>query len=171
MVLYFLRWTMRTFFESIPNEPRSTSSSAVWQITCVAINTSNEAKCPLLSEFWIYSFSRRMFERVFVRSIVNIRPGIIVFFLGSLGMNQSATETIAWEPLRGSMQFVCPTLWFIPHEPRIKNTHSLINVVKRSDYYIQVWFHPVFISFKRNLSLIIRLLSVTMQCMRCCYIT
>ena len=29
-------------FESIPDEPLSTSCSVVWQITCAVINTSNE---------------------------------------------------------------------------------------------------------------------------------
>ena len=26
------------------------------------------------------------------------------------------------------MRFVCPALWFIPHEPRKKDTHSLIDM-------------------------------------------
>ena len=37
------------------------------------VNTSNEAKCPLLQEFLIYNFSWIILERVFVGSIVNIR--------------------------------------------------------------------------------------------------
>ena len=40
-------------FESIPDEPQSTSSLAAGQITCAVTNyyTSNEVKCPLLWEF------------------------------------------------------------------------------------------------------------------------
>ena len=43
------------------------------RITRAVINTSNEVKCRLLWEFLIYNFSRRILERVFVGSIVNIR--------------------------------------------------------------------------------------------------
>ena len=39
MVLYFLCCTVQKFYESIPNEPQSTSSSAAGQITCAVINT------------------------------------------------------------------------------------------------------------------------------------
>ena len=75
---------------SIPNEPRSTSSSAVGQISCAVINTSNEVKCPLLPEFWIYNFSRRILERVFVRRIVNITNECL--FSGFMG-NESERGT------------------------------------------------------------------------------
>ena len=46
---------MRKFFESIPDEPRATSSSAVGQITCAVINTSNEVKCPLIGNLLLFS--------------------------------------------------------------------------------------------------------------------
>ena len=49
-------------FEPIPDEPRSTNSSEVGQITCAVINTSNEVKSPLLPEILIYNFSRRILE-------------------------------------------------------------------------------------------------------------
>ena len=32
------------------------------RITCVVINSSNEVMCPLLWEFWIYNFSRRILK-------------------------------------------------------------------------------------------------------------
>ena len=72
-------------------------------ITRAVIITSNEVKCPLLWEFWIYNFSRGSLERVFVVSKF---------------VNRSRTA------LRFT-RFVCPALRFIPHEPRKKDTHSL----------------------------------------------
>ena len=60
-------------FESIPDEPRSTSISAVRHITCAVIYTSNEVYCLLLLGWWIYNFSQIILERVLVGSFVNIR--------------------------------------------------------------------------------------------------
>ena len=51
----------------------ATSNSAVGQITCAMINTSTGVKCLILWEFWIYYFSQRILEMIFVESIVNIR--------------------------------------------------------------------------------------------------
>ena len=42
------------FVESILDEACSSSISAVGQIACGVINTSNKVKCPLLWEFWFY---------------------------------------------------------------------------------------------------------------------
>ena len=58
-------------FESIPDEPHSTSTMSVSQITYAVIYIKWGYMCPLLC--WIYNFSRRIFERVFGRNIVNIR--------------------------------------------------------------------------------------------------
>ena len=70
-------------FESFPNEPQSTSSSAVGHITCAMINTSNEVKCLLLREFSIYNLPWRILERVFFGSIVhvNIRNECLFFLV------------------------------------------------------------------------------------------
>ena len=51
------------------------------RITCAIINTSNEVKCPLLWEFWIKNFSRRISERVFVGNIANIRNECLFFWV------------------------------------------------------------------------------------------
>ena len=60
-------------FDSFPYEPGLINSSAVRKILCAVIDTSNEVKCPLLQEFWIYNFSWRILERDFAGSIINIR--------------------------------------------------------------------------------------------------
>ena len=86
----YLQWYFIFFGE--PCEmfgSQSTSSSAVGQISCTVINTSNEAK--LLQEIWMHNFSKRIKKRVFVGSIVNIRNDCL-FVLGSRGMNQSAEQ-------------------------------------------------------------------------------
>ena len=81
------------FFESIPDEPRPTSSSAVGQITCTVIIVSNEVKCLLLWEFRINNFSQRSLEMVFVGSIVNIKNKYLISrFMGNeleCGTNKS----------------------------------------------------------------------------------
>ena len=96
------------------------------------INTTNEVKCPLLWIFWIYNFSRRILEKVFVGSIVNIRNECL-FFLDSWGMNRSAEQTNRSRTALRFTRFVCPALRFIPHEPRKKDTHSLNT--------LYIWYH------------------------------
>ena len=54
---YFLSLNRANILESFPNETRSTNSSAVGQITCSVIITSNEVKCQLLQEFKFITFS------------------------------------------------------------------------------------------------------------------
>ena len=50
-------------------------------------------------------------------------------FLGSWGMNRSAEQTNRPRTASRFTRFVCPVLRFIPHEPRKKDTHSLIEHV------------------------------------------
>ena len=44
----------------------------------------------------------------------------VSFFLGSLGMNRSGIKQNCQRTALRFMRFVCPALWFIPHEPRKK---------------------------------------------------
>ena len=55
------------------------------------INTPNEIKCPLLRKFWIYNFSQRILERVFVGSIVNIRFAVHVVCLSRVPIHSPWT--------------------------------------------------------------------------------
>ena len=89
------------------------------------INTSNEVKCPLLWEFWIYNFSRRILERVLVRNIVNIRNECLFFCVHGEWI-VAREQTNRSRTASRFTRFVCPALPFIPHEPRKKDTHSLI---------------------------------------------
>ena len=124
MVSYFLRWALLKFF-SLFSDEQSQQKVRQWsRITCVAINTSIEVKCPLLWEFWIYNLPRRILERVFIGSIVNIRNECL-FSLGLWGMNRCTEQTNRTRTASRFTQFVCPALRFIPHEPRKKDTHSL----------------------------------------------
>ena len=104
---------------------QSTRREMVGQSTCAVIFIEWGYKCPLLGEIWIYNFSRRILERVVHENIVNIRNECL--FLGSWGMSQSAEQTNRPRTARRVMQFVCPVLQFIPHEPRKLDTHSLSN--------------------------------------------
>ena len=130
MVSYFLRWTLLKFFSSFSNEQSQQKVRQWSQITCVVINTSIQVKCPLPWKFWIYNFSRRILERFFVGSIVNIRNECL-FSLGSWGMNRSAEQTNRTRTASRFTRFVCdsPSLRFIPHEPRKKDTHSLSSTI------------------------------------------
>ena len=119
MVSYFLCWALLKIFSSFSNAQSQQKVRQWSRITCAVINTSIEAKCPLLWEFWIYNFSRRILERVFVGSIVNIRNECL-FSLGSWGMNRSAEQTNRTRNASRFTRFVCPALRFIPHEPRKK---------------------------------------------------
>ena len=48
------------------------------------------------------------------------------FFLGSWDMNRSAEQTNRTRTASRFTRFVCSALRFISHEPRKKDTHSLI---------------------------------------------
>ena len=54
------------------------------------------------------------------------------FVLGSWGMNRSAEQTNRPRTASRFTRFVCPVLRFIPHEPRKKDTHSLIDFGNRT---------------------------------------
>ena len=76
------------------------------------INASNEVKCPLLREFWIYNFSWIILGRVFIGSIVNIRNKCLFFWV-HVWMNWSAKQTNRPRTASWLAQFVCPALWLI----------------------------------------------------------
>ena len=115
-------------FQFISRWTESTKSSAVGPNHRAVINTSNEVKSPLLWEFWIYNFSLRILERVHGWKHCKYKEWVS-FFLGSWGMNRSAEQTNRPRTASRFTRFVCPALRFIPHEPRKKDTHSLIEHV------------------------------------------
>ena len=114
-------------FQFISRWTESTKSSAVGPNHRAVINTSNEVKSPLLWDFWIYSFSLRILERVLRWKHCKYKEWVS-FFLGSWGMNRSAEQTNRPRTASRFTRFVCPVLRFIPHEPRKKDTHSLNKV-------------------------------------------
>ena len=71
------------------------------------------------------------------------------FYLGSWGMNQSKEQTNRLINVSRFTRFVCPALRFIPHEPRKKDTHSLIIhenftynlIINKAYFYIDLQFH------------------------------
>ena len=122
MVSYFLRWTLLKFFSWIPDEQSQQKVRRLGRITCAVINTSNEVKCPLLWEFWINNFSRRILERVLVGNIVNIRNECLFFWVYGVWL-VARNKQITREPLRGSRDlFVCATI----HTPRTQEKKTLI---------------------------------------------
>ena len=74
--------------------------------------------------FEFITFSRRILERVFVGSIVNIRNECIFFWVHGKWII-ARNKQIAREPLRGSRDLFFPRYDSFPHEPRKKDTHSL----------------------------------------------
>ena len=134
MVSYFLRWTLLKCFSSIPDEQSQQKVRRLGRITCAVINTSNEVKFPLLWEFWIISFSRRILERVLVRNIVNIRNECLFFWVHG-GMNRSAEQTNHSRTASRFTRFVCPALRFIPPWTP-KKRHSFLKYnIDPSDSY------------------------------------
>ena len=112
-------------FQFISRWTESTKSSAVGPNHRAVINTSIEVKSPLLWEFWIYNFSLRILERVLGWKHCKYKEWVS-FFLCSWGMNRSVEQTNRSRTASRFTRFVCPALQFIPHEPRKKDTHSLI---------------------------------------------
>ena len=144
MVSYFLRWTLLKFFSSFPDEQSQQKVRQLDWITCAVINTSNEEKSPLLWEFWINNSSLRILERVPGWKHCKYKEWVS-FFLGSWGMNRSAEQTNRPRTASRFTRFVCPALRFIPHEPRKKNTHSLILQISCFPYqnlicYFSIWW-------------------------------
>ena len=137
MVSYFLRWTLLKFFSSFPNEQSKEKIRQLGRITCAVINTSNEVKCPLLWKFWIYNFSRRNLERIFVGSIINIRNECHFFWIHGEQTNRTRTAS-------RFTRFVCPAQRFIPPwTPQIK--HSFLKNVISKLYEIQYFTHILYI--------------------------
>ena len=136
MVTYFLRWTLLKLFSSFPDEQSQQKVRQLDRITCAVINTSNEVKSPLLWEFWIYNYSLWILERVLGWKHCKYKEWVSLF-LGSWGMNRSAEQTNRPRTALRFTRFVCPALRFIPHEPRKKDTHSLIvkKYVLLSDFF------------------------------------
>ena len=75
--------------------------------------------------FWIYNFSRRILEKSTCWKHCKYKEWVSIF-LGSWGMNRIAKQTNRPRTASRFTRFVCPALRFIPHEPRKKDTHSLI---------------------------------------------
>ena len=125
-------------FQFISRWTESTKSSAVVPNHRAVINTSNEVKSPLLWEFWIYNFSLIILERALGWKHCKYK-GWVSFFLGSWGMNRSAEQTNRPRTASRFTRFVCPALRFIPHEPRKKDTHSLIDSDRKSCFYTITW--------------------------------
>ena len=117
MVSYFLRWTLLKLFSSFPDEQSQQKVQQLGRITCAVINISHEVKCTLLWGFWIYNVSRRILERVFVGSIVNIRNECLFFWVHGEWI-VARNKQIAREPLRYELRFIPP--W-----TQEKGTHSL----------------------------------------------
>ena len=119
MVSYFLRWTLLNFFSSFSNEQSQQKVRQWSQITCVVINTSIQVKCPLLWQFWVYNFSRRILERFFVGNIVNIRNECL--FLWDHGeWIVARNKQIARELLHGSRDLFVPRYDSYPMNPEKK---------------------------------------------------
>ena len=124
MVAYFLRWTLLKFFSSIPDEQIQQNIWQLGQTTRTVINTSNEIRCPLLWEFWIYNFSQRILERVLVGSIVNIRNECLFVWVHGEWI-VARNKQIIWEPLCSSRDLFVPRYDSFPMNPEKKDTHSL----------------------------------------------
>ena len=130
MVSYFLRWTLLKFFSSIPDEQSQQKVRHLGRITCAVINTSNEVECPLLLEFWINNFSRRILKRVLVGNIVNIRNECLFFCVHGVWI-VARNKQITREPLRGSRDLFVPRYDSYPMNP--EKRHSFLNWIK--------WYH------------------------------
>ena len=123
MVAYFLRWTLLKLFSSIPDEQSQQKVRQLGRFTRAVINTSNEVKCPLLWEFWIYNFSRRILVRVFVGSIVNIRNECLFVWVHGEWI-VARNKQIVREPLRGSHDLFVPRYDSFPMNP--EKRHSFL---------------------------------------------
>ena len=116
MVTYFLHWTLLKYFSSIPDEQSQQKVRQLGRITRTVINTSNEVKYSLLWEFLIYNFSRRILERVFVGSIVNIRNECLFVWIHGEWI-VARNKQIVREPLRGSRDLFVPRYDSFPMNP------------------------------------------------------
>ena len=140
MVSYFLRSILLKNFSSIPDEQSQQKVRQLGRITCAVINISNEVKCPLLWEFEINNFSRRILERVLVGNIVNIRNEFLFFWVHGVWI-VARNKQITREPLRGSRDLFVPRYDSYPMNP--EKRHSFLNTTPHM--YISVEF--VFLEF------------------------
>ena len=131
MVSYFLRWTLPKFFSSFPDEQSQQKVRRLGRITCVVIETSNEVKCPLLWGFWIKNFSWRIFERVLVGNIVNIRNECLFFWVHGVWI-VARNKQITREPLRGSRDLFVPRYDSYPMNP--EKRHSFLKCTRSLHY-------------------------------------
>ena len=140
MVSYLRRWTLLKFFSSIPDEQSQQKVQRLGRITCAVINTSNEVKCPLLWEFWINNFSRKILERVHVGNIVNIWYECLFFWVHGVWI-VARDKQIAWTAKRFSCDLFVPRYDSYPMNP--EKRHSFLNTTPHM--YISVEF--VFLEF------------------------
>ena len=123
MVSYYLRWTLLKFFSSFPDEQSQQKVRRFGRIKYAVINTSNEVKCPLLWEFWINNFSRRILERVIDGNIVNIRNECLFFWVHGVWI-VARNKQITRETLRGSRDLLARATIHTPWTE--KKRHSFL---------------------------------------------
>ena len=111
----------------------------VHQFFCILHSFVFYIKCPLLWEFWINNFSRKILERVLVGNIVNIRNECLFFWVHGVWI-VARNKQITRE-LRGSRD------WFVPrydsYPMNSEKRHSFLNTTP--NMYISVEF--VFLEF------------------------
>ena len=100
------------------------------RITRAVIYTSNEVKCQLLWEFWIYNFSRRILGRVFVGIIKHIRNKCL--FSGFMG-NESYRGTNKSSKNRFAVHAICLSRTTIHSPWTQKKRHSFLKKEKVYD--------------------------------------
>ena len=137
IIFLSLRWTKWKFLVSIPDEPRSSSSLAVGKITHAVINASYIKWCfklPVTAGFWIYNFSQRILERVFVGNIINIRNDCL--FSGFLG-NESEHRTNKLPENCFAVHTICLSCGQIHFPWTKKKRHSIFN--NKESFSLNSW--------------------------------
>ena len=116
MLLFFINLSMKSL-QNRPQLPALFGGRSKRESSCLEIRSSSQ----FLREILISYFARRILEGVFVRGIVHIRNECLFFSVHG-----------KWIAVRNKQiasrftRFVCSALRFISHEPRKKDTHSLI---------------------------------------------
>ena len=106
-------------FQFISRWTESTKSSALGPNHRAVINTSNEVKSPLLWEFWIYNYSLRILERVFVWKHCKYKEWVSFFWVHGEWI-VARNKQIGREPLRGSRDLFVPCYDSFPMNPEKK---------------------------------------------------